>query len=157
MKPIVLHTGRSYTVEERRRRAEEENIYKVGRLGLVPPDELNERAKAKFEQIVAEAFWLDALSADFLAAYCHAWDRWLSIVESMEGTSDVILTENSKGEAIAKQNPYRYGLKSYLNIMSEMSTKLGLSAIDRLRLLAPVKEAEKKQENPYEEFMSAVE
>ena len=157
MKPIVLHTGRSYTVEERRKRAEEENIYKVGRLGLVPPDELNERAKAKFEQIVSEAFWLDALSADFLAAYCHAWDRWLSIVEAMEGTSDVILTEGKKGEAVAKQNPYRYGLKSYLSIMEEMSAKLGLSAIDRLRLMSPVTEQTKQQENPYEEFMTAVE
>lgn len=156
-KPIVLHTGRSYTVEERRKRAEEENIYRVNRLGLVPPDELNERAKLKFEQIANEAFWLDSLSVDFLAAYCQAWDRWLTIVETMNDTSDVVLQTNNKGETVAKQNPYRYGLKSYLSIMADMSVKLGLSAIDRLRLLSPTKETEKKENNPFEEFMAKVE
>lgn len=157
MKPIVLHTGRSYTVEERRQRAEEENIYRVGRLGLVPPDELTERAKLKFEQIVNEAFWLDALSVDFLASYCQAWDRWLTIVETMKGTDDVILSKNSKDETVAKQNPYRYALRTYISIMQEMSAKLGLSAIDRLKLSAPVTAEQRKENNPYEEFMSAVE
>lgn len=155
MKPIVLHTGRSYTVEERKRRKQEEDVYKVGRLELVPPDELTERAKCKFEQIAALAFWLDSLDCDFLAAYCQAWDRWLDVVETMNSQGEIVLNENRKGETTAKQNPYRYALRAYLNIMEEMSGKLALSAVDRLKLTSP--ETKKEEENPFEEFMTKVE
>ena len=156
-KPIVLHTGRSVSKEERRRREEAENIYKLERLKLVPPEELSERAKTIFENIVNEAFWLDNLDVFFVAGFAHAYDRWLEVVEKMNGTDDVIITENAKGEAVAKQNPYRYALRSYANIMQEFSARLGLSAIDRLKLTAPVTEQKQKEENPFEEFMSAVE
>lgn len=155
-KPIVLHTARNGTVEARRKRAESEDIYKVGRLRLVPPDELSPRAKEKFEQIVQEAFWLDELSVDLLSAYCHAWDRWLDCVEAMNGTADVVITTNSKDERVAKQNPYRYGLRTYVTIMEELSSKLGLGNIDRLRLSMPVTEKE-KESNPFEAFMAEVE
>lgn len=152
MKPIVLHTGRSYTNEEKRRRAEAENVYKVGRLKLVPPDELSERAKLKFEQIAAEAFWLDELSTDLLAAYCNAWDRWLGTVEAMKDSGEVVI--DAKG---AKQNPYRYALRTYVSMMQELSAKLGLGNIDRLRLVTPAQEAAKKEENPFDAFMAEVE
>lgn len=153
MKPIILHTGRSYTNEEKKRRAEAENVYKVGRLKLVPPDELSERAKLKFEQIAAEAFWLDELSADLLAAYCNAWDRWLDVVAAMKDMGEVIIDK----KAGAKQNPYRYALRTYVSIMQELSAKLGLGNIDRLRLVTPAQEAAKKEENPFEAFMAEVE
>lgn len=160
MKPIVLQTGRSYTVEQRQKRERSEESYKVGRLHLVPPDELTDRAKQKFEQIVAEAFWLDELSVDLLSAYCHAWDRWLDCVEAMNGNSDVVMVSNQKtGETQAKQNPYRYGLRAYVTMMEELSAKLGLGNIDRLRLSIPVSEEEQKQkeENPFNQFMAKVE
>lgn len=159
-KPIVLHTGRSYTVAQRREREKREDEYRVGRLKLEPPDELSDRAKEKFRQIVNEAFWLDELSVDLLAAYCHAWDRWLDCVAHMDCTDEVILTRNSKDEAVAKQNPYRYPLKSYVTMMQELSAKLGLGNIDRLRLINPVSAEEVKQqkvENPFEQFMAKVE
>lgn len=156
MKPMVLHTGRSLTVEERRKRAEAEDVYRVSRLQLVPPDELSPRAKNKFNQIVAEAFWLDALSTDLLAAYCHAWDRWLDCVAAMDGNADVTLDKNARGEIVAKENPYRRPLRTYITIMEEMSSKLALGNVDRLKLTMP---AEKKKEvvNPFESFMAEVE
>lgn len=160
MKPVVIHTGRSYPIAEREARERSEEYFKVGRLHMVPPDELSERAKIKFQQIVQEAFWLDELSIDLLAAYCNAWDRWLDCVAAMDGTSDVLMQENAKGEMVAKQNPYRYGLRAYVTMMEELSAKLGLGNIDRLRLAAPVPEkeaVEMKVENPFEEFMAKVE
>lgn len=158
-KPIVLHTGHSVPAMEKREREKREEEYRVGRLRLEPPDELSERAKLKFRQIANEAFWLDELSTDLLAAYCHAWDRWLDCVAHMDKTDEVILTRNSKDEAVAKQNPYRYPLKTYVTMMSEMSGKLALGNIDRLKLISPVTEEEKKQvvENPFEQFMAKVE
>lgn len=158
-KPIILHTGHSVSAVERREREEREESYRVSRLRLEPPDELSDRAKLKFRQIVSEAFWLDELSTDLLAAYCHAWDRWLDCVAKMDNTDEVILTRNSKDEAVAKQNPYRYGLRTYVTMMEELSGKLALGNIDRLKLVTPVSEEEKKKivENPFEQFMAKVE
>ena len=160
LKPVVLHTGRSITVAEKKEREKNEEMYRVGRLRLEPPDELSERAKLKFRQIVAEAFWLDELSTDLLAAYCHAWDRWLDCVAAMDGNGDVLMVTNQKtGEIQAKQNPMRSPLRQYVTMMSEMSAKLGLSNIDRLKLTNPVTEEEKQKivENPFEQFMAKVE
>lgn len=150
LKPIVLHTGRSYTVEQRRERAQAEDIYRVGRLKLVPPDELSPRAKIKFQQIAAEAFWLDELSVDLLAAYVHAWDRWLDCVAMMDETQEVIVNDGKM-----KQNPYRQPLRTYVAMMEELSGKLGLGNIDRLKLSLPA--TEKKEEDPFENFMAKVE
>lgn len=155
-KPIVLHTGRSYTVEERRKRQQEEDVYRVGRLKLVPPDELSERAKLKFQQIANEAFWLDELSVDLLSAYCDCWDKWLNVVAAMQGQNEVIISKTKNGR-VCKQNPYRTALRTYIATMEELSGKLGLGNIDRLKLSMPVTSVEKKEENPFEEFMAKVE
>lgn len=156
MKPVILHTGRSYSVKEREARQQAEDAFKVVRLRLVPPDELTERAKNKFEQIANEAFWLDELSTDLLAAYCHAWDRWLSTVEAMNGTGEIVAIESPKGDAMTKQNPLRYALRTYVSMMQELSAKLGLGNIDRLRLSVPAASESKKEENPFDAFMAKV-
>lgn len=154
MKPIVLHSSRNLTPAEKRKRAEEEDVYRVERLGLVPPKELSRRAKKHFEQIAEVAFWLDELSADLLACYCDAYDKWLLTVESMKNTDEVIITQNAKGELVAKQNPYRTALRTYASIMSEMSAKLAISNVDRLRLTLPGKD-KKEDVNPFEMFMES--
>ena len=156
-KPIVLHTGRNGTVAERRKREQQEDIYRVGRLRLVPPDELSERAKMKFQQIANEAFWLDELSVDLLSAYCDVWDKWLNTVEAMKGQNEIIIQRRKDGR-MYKQNPYRIPLRTYITTMEELSGKLGLGNIDRLKLSLPVtKDGEKPEENPFEEFMAKVE
>lgn len=154
--PIVLQTGHIQP-ELKMAREQVEKEYTVPRLRLVPPDVLSERAKLKFQQIVAEAFWLDELSVDLLASYCHAWDRWLDCVAAMDTQGEVTLVYNRKnGETTVKQNPYRQALKTYVSIMEELSAKLGLGNIDRLRLAIP--EAEKRaKEDPFDEFMADVE
>ena len=155
VKPVVLHTGNSLTMKEKSKRQASEEAFMVGRLHLVPPDELSERAKLKFEQIVAEAFWLDELSVDLLAAYCHAWDRWLTLVEEMNGQHDVIIGVNKEGKQTIRGNPNRTALLQYVVTMQQLSGKLGLGNIDRLRLVGepPAKE----KENDFAEFMAEVE
>lgn len=160
LKPIALHTGNELTIKEKQERAEREEYYRLGRLQLVPPDELSERAKIKFNQIVAEAFWLDELSVDLLAAYCHAWDKWLECVEEMKGKKEIYMDSDAK----IKQNPYRNALTTYTNVMAKMSERLGLGNIDRLRLTVQKPEEKKEekkvemevQKNPFEEFMAKV-
>lgn len=160
MKPVALHAGRSITRHDMKKREEQENVYRVSRLRLEPPEELSERAKLKYIQIVNEAFWLDALSGDFLAAYCHAWDKWLECVAMTKDTPEVAFTKKRDGSIDAKQNPYTRAMRSHLLTMEEMSKLLGLSAIDRLRLLTPVTAQQIAMEmpvkNPFEAFMATV-
>lgn len=148
--PIVLHTGHNLTKEEKRQRMEQEDIYRVGRLRLVPPDELSDRAKLHFQQIVASAFWLDELSADLLAAYCVAYDKFLNVVADMDGQAETFITKTKNGR-VAKQNPNRQALRNYTDMLCQLSAKLGLGNIDRLRL--SMQQEEKKEENPFEMFM----
>lgn len=158
--PIVLKQGK-ISRAQRQSREKAEEVLRVSRLSLEPPAELSERAKLKFYQIANEAFWLDGLSCDFLAAYCHAWDRWLTLVEELNGQADVITAVSSKGMPLSKANPRRDAIRTYLSIMSEMSSKLALSAVDRLKLIAPVTDAEGRPveipANKFECYMSEVE
>ena len=152
-KPIQV-LKRHISKKERIERIEGENKYKCSRLRLVPPDELTERAKDKFEMIANEAFWLDELSTDLLAAYCQAWDRWLDLVAEMKNQTDTFISETEDGVKM-RSNPNRTALLQYVNTMQQLSGKLGLGNIDRLKLTLP--ELNKKEENPFDEFMAAVE
>ena len=150
-KPIEIVKSKM-SKAQRMARSEAEMAYKVGRLRLLPPDELTERAKDHFEAIANEAFWLDELSTDLLAAYCQAWDRWLTLVEQMNEQPDVIVTQTKTGQQ-AKGNPNRTALLQYATLMQSLSAKLALGNVDRLRLSLPT---EDKKENKFAEFMSEV-
>ena len=156
LKPISIHRGRSITVAQKNERASAEEHYKVGRLHMIPPEELSERAKLKFEQIANEAFWLDELSTDLLAAYCVAWDKWLGVVEAMDGADEVMMYVNNKGETISRQNPLRRPLIQYVEQMCLLSGKLGLGNIDRLKLTLPATGAVENAD-PFAEYMQKVE
>ena len=160
MKPIVLHTGNNLSSKEKRKREKQENHFFLGRKKFIVPEALSDRAKRKFRQISKDAFWLDALSTDILAVYCDAWDKWLSCVEAMQGTPEVEVVDTPRSGRVAKQNPHRQALRTYIAIMEECSSKLGLTNIDRLKLQTPVDEDGVKQsenKNPFEEFMAKVE
>ena len=158
-KPIVLHTSNKLSVKEKRRREKQENHFFLGRKKFIVPEQLSERAKRKFKQISKDAFWLDALSTDILAVYCDAWDKWLNCVAAMQDAPEVELVDTPRSGIVAKHNPHRSALRTYITIMEECSTKLGLTNIDRLKLQTPVddEEEEKQKNNPFEQFMEKVE
>lgn len=142
-KPIVLSTGK-IGKDKRKAREEAEATYRLSRLKLVPPDELNDRAKRHFEEIAQEAFWLDELSADLLAAYCVAYDRFLTLTAEMNKQSDTFI-EGSK----VISNPNRHALLEYANTLRGISVSLGLGNVDRLKLALKM---EKEKTNKFDEF-----
>lgn len=131
-KPISLIAGHK-TAAEIREREQIEDYYTVGRSRLVPPPELTLRARDKFEQIASDAFWLDELSADLLAQYCQAYDKWLTLVEIINEEPESIVDADGH----LKPNPNRKALLDYGIVMQQISSKLALGNIDRLKLSLP--------------------
>lgn len=153
IKPVLIQTQK-ISKDSRKAREEAENYYQLPRMKLVPPPELNERAKTHFEQIANEAFWLDELSADLLAAYCVAYDRFLSVLADFNGQDDTLpVTKEGKHGRISelRVNPNRSALLEYANTMRALSASLGIGNIDRLRLAL---KKEKEKVNKFEEFIS---
>lgn len=135
-KPISLIAGHK-TKAEIREREQIEDAYTVGRLHLVPPDELTPRAKLFFEQIANTAFWLDELSTGLLAQYCQAYDKWLTLVELINDEPESIIEVDGNGTEHLKPNPNRKALIDYGIVMQQISSKLALGNIDRLKLSLP--------------------
>lgn len=152
-KPISMLQGHK-TKEEKRLREDSESTYSdVGRLMLVPSDVLSDRAKQKFEQIVSDAFWLDELSVDLLNDYCFCWDRWLDVAEKLKSEPETFAFQDEvTGELKMRANPNRRALMEYGLAMQQLSAKLGLGNIDRLKLVAPAKEEKSK----FAEFIKIV-
>lgn len=150
-KPISIVKGH-YTKEQIRQRQESEEYFQnLERDKLVPPQELSERAREKYYEIVEQAFWLDNLSAELLANYCYSWDRWLVLAEELNGQAETIeYTDAETGTLLLKPNPNRRALLDYSLNMQQISAKLGLGNIDRLKLLKP---EEEKKKNKFLEYI----
>ena len=150
-KPISIVDGH-FTKEEKRKRQEAEEYYQnLERDKLVPPSELSERAREKYYEIVEQAFWLDNLSAELLANYCYSWDRWLTIADELNGQAETIeYTDADTGALLLKPNPNRRALLEYSLNMQQISAKLGLGNIDRMKLLKP---EEPKKKNKFLEYI----
>lgn len=152
-KPIGLVTGHRTLAEKQGREKAEAYYNKVPRLLLVPPDVLSDRAKQKFEQIVTDAFWLDELSLDLLTDYCVCWDRWYSVAEQLREEPETYAFKDAvTGELKMRANPNRRALLEYGLSMQQLSAKLGLGNIDRLKLTLPAEE----QKNKFAEFLKIV-
>ena len=146
--PITVLSGH-YSKEFKKLRKESEKVYgEVPRLKLVAPDYLSERAKDKFDGIVNDAFWLDQLSVDILAAYCMAWDRYDQLAMQLKEEPDSLKDDKGKWYP----NPNRKALLDYQDTMLQCSARLGLGNIDRLKLVAPTK---KKEDNKFSKFMNS--
>ena len=150
--PIKVVKGH-YTKDEIKKRQENEDYYgNLQRDKLVPPAELSTRAKEKYMEIVEQAFWLDNLSAELLAQYCYSWDRWLLLAEELNNQDETIqYTDDATGELMLKPNPNRRALMEYSVNMQQISSKLGLGNIDRLKLVKP---EEDKKQNKFLKYMA---
>jgi P27 family predicted phage terminase small subunit len=142
---VATSTGKIGKAERLRRQNEEEKI-KVGRDGLEAPEWLDEEAKEEFVRIVEEAGAIklfDNLDLSVLAIYCNAYSCYRQLTEKIQekgfgynGASD---SDISKQEKYVKQ-------------ILQCSSKLGLATTDRLKLIVPVPEDNKK--NKFLKYLS---
>lgn len=136
-KSIKLCTGH-YSRKQKLDKQQQESALKVSREQLTPPEYLSEKAKAVFRRVVeqaAKAGFLDNLDVDILADYSY----------SCSAFEDAAVDIGKKGALIrGKINPSVYLMDKAHKSMIQCSRTLGISSIDRLRLVVP-KKADKKE------------
>lgn len=148
---ILAMNNRHFTNAEIEERHLAESTFKSGREQLKPPKSLSARAKAEFERIVQEAHWLDNLDRNDLILYCFYWDKALSVVESYDSCPEIMEIQSGDSTSKMISNPLRKAIKDYHAEMRAISLKLGISSIDRLKLVAP------KTEKPKNKFLEGLE
>ena len=150
--------GHHFTKEELEERRRSERAYKVNQDQLKPPEYLSDSAKAEFERIKGQAFWLDNLDLNDLTLYVFCCDRLTEILKAYgevdeEGNPTMppeVIEMQSEGGSKLVANPIRKAIRDYHSEIRKLSAKLGIATVDRLKLVAPAK-AEKK--NKFEQFL----
>lgn len=147
-KPLSEQRG-NLTKEIQNRKTAEQDLVKTSRSYLaVPPDWLSERAKKEYKRLYRAMKDMDMigdLDANNLAAYCEAFDNYLTATEDIQTNG---ITRTSDGECI--ENPNVSLQIKYAKEMREFGRQCGLSIDSRLKF-ASVK-LEKIEENIAEEF-----
>ena len=104
----------------------------------LPPDTLGEVGLAAWHEIHSAAPWLGESDRESLALYCEKAERRAEMVEKLQNTDFVLLT--NKGYAYA--NPLVGMVSTIETEMTKLLSLIGLTPADRSRLgLAEVKAA----------------
>ena len=132
---------RKVSKAEREARENEESALKVDTSHLrEPPDWLDDIGKAEFLRVAesaAEINILDNLDLAVLAIYANSYSQYIKAVDLLKGEFDI------KWMNIQEKNA---------KLILQCSTKLGLAATDRLKLVVPHFQDEK----PVNKFLQFV-
>ncbi len=149
-KIIALATGKVGKQERLNRKIQEEKI-KLDRDALIngAPEWLNPVAAEEYNRVVAEASkinLLDNLDLSILAIYADTYSRYIEATNALNklGTTVTIGDKEFVSPFVTIQD------KAMTQIL-KCSTKLGLAATDRLKLIVPTKE--EKSVNKFLEFV----
>ena len=146
--PVISVLNQSHwSKKEREERQKIEDCIKVGVDELVAPEYLTERARNLYDRLAWQMHWIDNLDHADLVMYCYCWDKVQTLMEKNKEVPDTLQGTGSTGQPVLVQNPDRFALKQYAEEMRKISTKLGISHADRLRLIQP--QAEDKPENKF--------
>lgn len=134
------HTSKAF--KQAREQGEQKHKVERDRIAT-PPEWLSEVAKDIYRELVETAdvvdLWddLDITQLSMLAHYVATF-QYASIAISQQGFT--IEQFNTSKMPITKVNPMVYIQSDARKAINELSSKLGLSSVDRLRLIAPVPE-----------------
>ena len=143
-KVVDISTGKIGKEKIKNRQEQEENI-KLQRDNLErgAPKWLDEIAAAEYNRVVAEAGKIDLfdnLDLSMLAVYADSYSRYRKSAEKIREIGMTIETEKG-GEIIS---PYVVIADKAATQIQKCSAKLGLATTDRLKLIVPTKEPQKK-------------
>ncbi|MBP3380691.1 MAG: phage terminase small subunit P27 family [Ruminococcus sp.] len=130
-KPLSEQKGH-LTSEEQVRRAAEQGLVKSGRSYIArPPGWLSDRAKKEYARLyecMKSMDMLGDLDANNLAAYCEAFDNYLTATEDIRANGLTVVID---GEPFA--NPAASLQTRYAKEMREFGKQCGLSIDSRLK------------------------
>lgn len=135
-KVVGVSTGK-IGKEKRLNRKIQESKIKVDRLQLEEgaPDWLSPEAAEEYMRIVHEAGkinLLDNIDRAFLAIYADNYDRYTKASAALQKEGLTVMTENGEFPS-----PYIKIASDAATQIHRCSTKLGLAATDRLKLIVP--------------------
>lgn len=135
-KSVTVHKGKR-SKEERLNRKIQESKIKVDRLQLEEgaPEWLSSEAAEEYMRIVHEAGKIDLLDnidRAFLAIYADNYDRYMKASAALQKDGLTVVTENGDFPS-----PYIKIASDAATQIHRCSTKLGLAATDRLKLIVP--------------------
>lgn len=147
MRPIAVNKS-NLSKKQIADRIEQESRLKLSREALaMPPDWLDDNAKAEFSRVVYECGQidlLDNLDLSVLAIYANAYSRYLQTVELIK-VHGFTGKRETKYDTYEVLNPYVVAQEKYVKQIMLCSTKLGLACTDRLKLIVPKAEEEPKE------------
>ena len=149
-KVVGVSTGK-IGKEKRLNRKIQESKIKVDRLQLEEgaPDWLSPEAAEEYMRIVHEAGkinLLDNIDRAFLAIYADNYDRYTKASAALQKEGLTVMTENGEFPS-----PYIKIASDAATQIHRCSTKLGLAATDRLKLIVP--SVEEKSVNKFLRFL----
>lgn len=100
--------------------------------------ENDEIASAEFKRVIdnyKEIGLLDNLDLTVLAGYANAYSHYVRAVEDTQKRGDMISRTDKKGVELLYQNPSVKIADTYYAQMLKASLKLGLTSVDRLKLV----------------------
>lgn len=154
IRKMQIASPRHISKAEKTSKARQEELLKVNAKRLVPPAWLSEQAAAEFSRVVKEAkaaSIIDNLDLGALAMYAEAYSHVQELFKKLDEEGDIITVKGAKN-TYTKVNPALKPLEQYTKTIMQCSSKLGLFATDRLKLIVPAA-AEKKPENPFVKYI----
>ena len=150
-KVVGIATGKIGKQKRINRKIQEEKLkLERDQLEVCAPSWLSEFAQEEYMRVVQEAgkiHLLDNLDLVMLAIYADNYDRYVTASRALQ--DDGLTVESKKGE---KASPYIKIAADAATQIQRCSTKLGLAATDRLKLIVPT--TEEKSVNKFLRFLT---
>src|SRR5208282_4191794 len=104
-----------------------------------PPELLKGEALKEWQRLtpmLADAGVITKLDRNMVAAYCHAWARWVECEKFLEKTGLIVMSPNK----MPIYSPYLSAANKAMEQMRQLSEQLGLSpsARSRIRVTQPI-------------------
>lgn len=155
-KQVDMQSG-NLTKETKEKRRESESKFYGDNSKLKAPSYLSDEAKKEFNRVIKEMREIEALNNMLsnldlvaLAIYADAYSNYIKLTKTIQEQGAVIEYTNKAGHTNTTTSPYVQAQTKYIDVIIKMSTKLGLSLGDRLKLVVP--NVDEMKENKFAKY-----
>lgn len=151
---ILAGNNTRMTKEEIERRTSAENLLKVAKNKLKPPNWLGKIAKKEFKFIVDETKDIELLSnldIHTLSVYCNLYEQYVNMNKIIL-EDGIMVAANKSSEAVITSHPLFIRQNQTIEQMRKLQTELGLSPSARAKISLNKVNVEKPKDTIEERF-----
>lgn len=147
--PLQVLAGKHLTKKEKEQRAKKEQRVNLGLKNdkLKTPTWLGREGKKMFRFIIEQyqdTEMLTNLDVNAVATYSDLHERKLQLLEEVRENGSTLVNVNSRGGKTYVQNPALTALNATIKLMQNYESKLGLTLLDRTKLVINAPEKPKE-------------